>query len=265
MRLKKTKSEAIKPKLNKRPEKLNPNGEKIQKILAKAGVGSRRQMEEWIKEGRVKVNKNLAHLGQRVLRKDKVFVDGKLVQQAESVLPEILIYNKPEGEICSKNPEKDKKSVFDSLPEIATGRWIAVGRLDLNTSGLLLFTNDGDLANKLMHPSQQVQREYAVRVFGEVTEQMLERMVNGVKLDDGLGRFEEIQTSGEAEGLNQWYHVVVVEGRNRLVRRLWESQGVKVSKLKRVRYGDVFLPSKLRKGQSELLPRTLVTKVLESL
>lgn len=233
--------------------------EKLQKVLARAGFGSRREMEHWIKAGRVKVNGKIAGLGDRVSSEDKITVDGKKLSAntAKSVTQTVLLYNKPIGEICSRNDPEGRPSVFDKLPKLQHARWVAVGRLDINTSGLLLFTTDGELANKLMHPSMQIEREYAVRVIGEVTPEIIQNMHKGVLLEDGLAKFSDIQFFS-AEGANQWYHVVIMEGRNREVRRLWESQGLKVSRLKRVRYGNVFIPSVVKVGQFRELPASEV-------
>jgi len=230
-------------------------GEKLQKVLARAGFGSRREMESWIQAGRVKVNGKIASLGGRVSSNDKITVDGKKLSAntAKAVTQTVLIYNKPMGEICSRKDPEGRPSVFDKLPRLQHARWVVVGRLDINTSGLLLFTTDGELANKLMHPSMQIEREYAVRVIGEVTKEMIQSMHKGVLLEDGLAKFSDIQFFS-GEGANQWYHVVIMEGRNREVRRLWESQGVKVSRLKRVRYGNVFIPSVVKVGQFRELP-----------
>lgn len=241
--------------------------EKLQKVLARAGLASRRKIEDWIRDGRIKVNGRVAELGCRVTEKDKIFVDGERVEFAEAVdNARVIMYHKPVGEICTRSDPEGRPTVFSQLPKCYQGRWISVGRLDVNTSGLMLFTNDGDLANCLMHPSANLAREYAVRVFGKVDSALLQRLVKGVKLEDGFARFEEIVDSG-GEGLNHWYHVVVMEGRNRLVRRLWESQGLQISRLKRVRFGPVFLEAKLRQGKwVELEPkiynqlRTLCTK-----
>ncbi len=224
--------------------------EKLQKVLARAGFGSRRTMEGWISAGRVKVNGIIATLGDRVSASDKILVDGKKLaaNTAVEVPQRVLLYNKPLGEICSRNDPEGRKTVFDKLPELHHARWVVVGRLDINTSGLLLFTTDGELANALMHPSAQIEREYAVRVLGEVTPEMIEAMHAGVQLEDGLARFTDIQYFA-GEGSNHWYHVVIMEGRNREVRRLWESQGVKVSRLKRVRYGNIFIPSQITVGR----------------
>lgn len=228
------------------------NDEKLQKVLARAGFGSRREMETWISEGRITVNGKTATLGDRVKADDAITVDGKKVANtaANQEMTRVLLYNKPEQEICSRNDPEGRVSVFDHLPPIKHGRWVAVGRLDFNTSGLLLFTTDGELANRLMHPSSGIDREYAVRINGDVSDEMVEAVKRGVDLDgDGhLCRFTDVQYYA-GEGRNRWYHVVIMEGRNREVRRLWESQGVRVSRLKRVRYGPVFIPSRVKQGQ----------------
>lgn len=224
--------------------------EKLQKVLARAGFGSRRAVESWIAAGRVVVNGKTARLGDRVSMHDKIFVDGKKVaaNDARAVPQLLLLYNKPLGEVCSRHDPEGRPTVYDKLPAIHHARWVSVGRLDINTSGLLLFTTDGELANKLMHPSTQIEREYAVRVRGEVTREMVEAMHKGIMLEDGPARFTDIQYYS-GEGSNHWYHVVIMEGRNREVRRLWESQGVTVSRLKRVRYGNVFIPSHIKAGR----------------
>lgn len=228
-----------------------PSGEKLQKVLARVGLASRRDAEAWISEGRVKVNGVVASLGQRVDLHDAISVDGRLLKREEvaETVRRVLIYNKPDGEICTRDDPEGRPTVFDRLPKLREGRWINIGRLDINTTGLLLFTTDGELANRLMHPSYQMDREYAVRVRGEVDEEMLERLKTGVMLEDGPARFTDIQEAPGGEGFNHWYHCVVMEGRNREVRRLWESQGVVVSRLKRVRFGPVFLTSDLSMGR----------------
>ncbi|HIF18024.1 MAG TPA: pseudouridine synthase [Cycloclasticus sp.] len=230
--------------------------ERIQKLLAQAGVGSRRQVEKWIADGSIHVNGEVAKLGDKITTHDIVKLKGRPVKLAGKLMVEtqVLIYHKPLGEIVSKSDPEGRPSVFKRLPRLKAGRWIAVGRLDLNTQGLLMFTNDGDLANKLMHPSQQIDREYAVRVMGVVTKEMVERLVSGVELEDGKARFEDVHESG-GEGINRWFHVVVAEGRNRVVRRLWESQDCKVSRLIRVRYGTVFLPPGLPMGRHQFLDK----------
>lgn len=220
-----------------------PAPERIQKVLARAGVGSRRQIESWIREGRIKINGKPAALGDHISSKDKVKVNDRVVHLADTTTEKIrvLAYYKPTGEICARADPKHKKTVFDSLPKIKNGRWINIGRLDINTIGLLLFTNNGELANRLMHPSNQVEREYAVRVLGTASDAQIQAMLKGVKLDDGMARFTDIADSG-GEGVNHWYHVVITEGKNREVRRLWESQGLQVSRLMRVRFGPYILP-----------------------
>ncbi len=239
--------------MNDTPENPHvPVGEKLQKVLARLGVGSRRDVEVWIAEGRVNVNGSVASLGQRVDSHDAITVDGHLIRREEAAesVRRVLIYNKPEGEVCTRDDPEGRPTIFDRLPRLRTGRWINVGRLDINTTGLLLFTTDGELANRLMHPSYEMDREYAVRVRGEVTEEMIERLLNGVMLEDGPAKFSDIQQAPGGEGFNHWYHCVVMEGRNREVRRLWESQGLVVSRLKRVRFGPVFLTSELTKWTS---------------
>jgi 23S rRNA pseudouridine2605 synthase len=224
--------------------------DKLQKVLANAGVGSRREMEKWIQAGRISVNGKLATLGDRVEPADKIRVDGNpLSTSNDAPVCRVLMYNKPEGELCSRKDPEGRPTVFDRLPAIKNGRWIAVGRLDINTSGLLLFTNDGELANRLMHPKHEIEREYSVRVFGEVEDKMLKRLTTGVKLEDGEAKFTEIvKKPGDDEGQNTWYNVSLSEGRNREVRRLWESQGVQVSRLIRVRYGALELQKRLPQG-----------------
>ncbi|GAC14686.1 23S rRNA pseudouridine(2605) synthase RluB [Aliiglaciecola lipolytica] len=224
--------------------------EKLQKVLANAGKGSRREMEKWIEQGRISVNGNIATLGDRVENTDQVRVDGQLLTIAqEKPVCRVLMYNKPEGELCSRKDPEGRPTVFDRLPKIQNGRWIAVGRLDINTSGLLLFTNDGELANRLMHPKHEIQREYAVRVFGEVDHKMITQLKKGVELDDGEAKFTTIsRRPGDDESLNSWFNVTLSEGRNREVRRLWESQGVQVSRLIRVNYGGLELQKRLPQG-----------------
>ena len=226
--------------------------ERLQKALARAGYGSRRKLETMISEGRVSVNGSIAVLGTKIEKEDTVVLDGQLVPPA--MLFEqarlVIAYHKPEGEVCTRNDPEGRPTIFDRLPKIAQGRWIAVGRLDINTSGLILLTTDGELANRLMHPSSGIDREYLVRVHGDVTEEELERLVDGVILDDGPARFTDIVRHPEADPdrRNQWFYVALMEGRNREVRRLWESQGLQVNRLKRVRYGCIFLPSFLKQG-----------------
>jgi len=228
--------------------------EKLQKVLARAGKGSRREMETVISAGRVSVDGKVAYLGDRVEGTEQIRIDGHAVSLKAKTdeFCRVLMYNKPEGEMCTRKDPEGRPTVFDRLPKLDSERWVAVGRLDINTSGMLLFTTDGELASRLMHPSRQVEREYAVRVFGEVDEAMLQRLRAGVKLEDGPAKFQKISYRG-GEGRNHWFHVVLSEGRNREVRRLWESQEVQVSRLIRVRYGDMELKRQLPLGGWEEL------------
>lgn len=237
-------------------------GEKLHKALANLGWGSRRKMEQWISEGRVTIDGAVARLGDRVRAGQSVRLDGKPVDLEEAREVRVLLYHKPVREVCSRHDPEGRNTVFERLPNLKSGRWISVGRLDFNTSGVLLFTTDGALANALMHPSNAIEREYLVRVMGRVDDPMLERLKSGVELDDGPARFSDIQEGG-GEGINRFFYVVLMEGRNREVRRLWESQGLTVSRLKRVRYGEVFLPSKLKKGQWLELPQRDVDVIYE--
>jgi 23S rRNA pseudouridine2605 synthase len=238
--------------------------EKIQKILANAGLGSRRELETWLINGRISVNGKIAKLGDRAGENDKLEVDGRLIRlnkpQLEE-LPSVLLYHKPNGEVCTRSDPEGRPVVFENLPRLRNKRWIMVGRLDLNTAGLLLFTTDGELANRLMHPSFEIEREYAVRVWGEVNKTILANLSTGVMLEDGMARFTSIQDAG-GEGKNHWYHVILTEGKNREVRRLWESQGVTVSRLIRIRYGDIELPRDLRQGATRMLAPEVVSQLL---
>ncbi|MGY6089615.1 23S rRNA pseudouridine(2605) synthase RluB [Avibacterium paragallinarum] len=226
-------------------------GEKLQKVLARAGKGSRREIEAMIAANRVSVNGKMATLGDRVVVNAnlKIRIDGHIVnlQQAQKEICRVLMYYKPEGELCTRHDPEGRATVFDRLPRLTGSRWIAVGRLDINTSGLLLFTTDGELANRLMHPSREVEREYSVRVFGQVDEAMLARLRKGVQLEDGPASFKSIKPMG-GQGINQWFDVTLMEGRNREVRRLWESQGIQVSRLIRIRYGNIKLMKTLPRG-----------------
>ncbi len=240
--------------------------ERIQKILARAGYGSRREIERWVNAGDITVNGVVATTGQAVDEDDKVTIRGKVIKLASKLKakPQVLVYHKKVGEICSRNDPEGRKTVFDNLPKLSSGRWIQVGRLDINTDGLLLFTTDGELANRLMHPSYEIEREYASRILGRVTDEMIDRLTTGVELEDGMAKFTRIHFEG-GEGANSWYHVVLNEGKNREVRRLWESQDVVVSRLRRIRYGDIVLHRSLRAGEHENLPvralRNLYVKV----
>ncbi len=237
-------------------------GEKLQKVLARAGFGSRRELEEWIREGRVKVNGKVAKLGDRVGEDDRLTVDGRRIHpgKLKSKRSRVLVYHKPVGKVCTRHDPEGRPTIFEDLPRLQGGRWISIGRLDLNTSGLLLLTTDGELANRLMHPSHAVEREYAVRILGEVTPEMLQNLERGVELEDGLARFDAIRDAG-GEGANHWYHVILREGRNREVRRLWESQGVQVSRLQRVRFGPVSLPRWQKPGRWEDLDEQAVAQL----
>ena len=240
-----------------------PHGERLQKVLANAGMGSRREIEGWIIAGTVEVNGEIAKLGQRVIPSDAIKVNGHkvAVRRLEPPEREVLVYNKPEGELVTRKDPEGRRTVFERLPKLQHGRWIPVGRLDINSSGLLLLTTDGELANQLMHPRREVEREYAVRVMGEVTEEQLQQLVNGVELEDGPARFEEIVESG-GEGINRWFHVVIMEGRQREVRRLWEVVGARVNRLKRVRYGSVILESALKAGRWRYLEDREIDELL---
>ena len=237
--------------------------ERIQKLISNAGYGSRRWAERLIEQGRISINNQEAKLGDKAVITDKVTIDGRLIDLGRYSEEEtkVLILNKQAGVICSNKDEEGRQSVFEYLPE--NTRWVMVGRLDLNTSGLLLFTNNGDLANKLMHPSSEIDREYAVRVLGKVEEEHIKKLTNGIELEDGFAKFHRV-TLGGGEGANRWYHVVVREGRKREVRRLWEALDFKVSRLIRTRFSDIRLPEKLRANQSEYLKPKQVQALLKS-
>ena len=233
-------------------------GERLQKVLAQAGMGSRREMEEWIAAGRVTVNGEVATLGMRVVEGDVVRADNKRtihIRAQDTRLPRVLLYHKQEGEIVSRDDPEKRANVFDKLPKLSGMKWIAIGRLDFNTSGLLIFTTSGDLANRLMHPRFEVEREYAVRVQGSMTEEQMRQMLNeGITLEDGQVKFEKLLDEG-GEGYNHWYRLIMKEGRNRVVRRTFEALGLPVSRLMRVRFGIVNLPPRLKRGMlAELGP-----------
>ena len=224
--------------------------ERIQKLLSRAGIASRRKIEEWIREGRIRVNDRVAQLGDQAEDTDQIYLDGRLLKKNDlaTAKQRIILYHKPEGEVCTRDDPEGRPTIYDNLPKLRNGRWISIGRLDVNTSGLLLLTTDGDLAHRLMHPSFTVEREYAVRILGPVSPEVLQNLQEGVELEDGMARFDSILDAGGA-GVNHWYHVVLHEGRNREVRRLWESQGVTVSRLMRIRFGPATLPRALRVGR----------------
>jgi len=223
--------------------------ERIQKALARMGYGSRREIERLIGEEKIRINGQLAKIGDHVKEGDKVNIGNRRAVITSDVKRiRVLLYNKPEGEICTQKDEDGRKTVFESIGRLKEGRWISVGRLDINSSGLLLFTNYGDLANHLMHPSSEIEREYAVRVNGEVTSDIIKNLLKGVELEDGLLKFEQIIDAG-GQGANHWYHVILKQGKNREVRRLWQSQDMRVSRLTRVRYGNLVLPRDLKVGK----------------
>jgi len=242
------------------------NAERLQKVLSQAGLGSRREIERWIAEGLLQINGQTAKLGDQVTSNDKISLRGRAIQNPMKLVSatRILLYNKPLGEISSRHDPFHPRTVFDKLPHLRQGRWIQVGRLDINTGGLLVFTNNGDLAHHLMHPRFEYEREYAVRVFGEVTQDMLQRLSTGVKLEDGLAKFEAISAQG-GEHKNAWYHVVLKEGRHRIVRRLWQSQGLEVSRLIRIKYGPFTMPRWLNRGQYTELTTAVVEEIIQNL
>ncbi len=229
-------------------------GERLQKLLARAGLGSRREIETWIAAGLVTINGKVSSLGDRADIKDEIKVRGRRVKISPKLRTRVLLYHKPVGEVTTRKDPQARPTVFARLPLLNSGRWIAVGRLDINTSGLLLFTNDGKLANALMHPSSALEREYAVRVRGEVNEEIIKRLTEGVALEDGWAHFHSVRDGG-GRGSNHWYNVVLTEGRNREVKRLWQSQGITVNRLIRIRYGPILLGSETKSGRwRELQP-----------
>ena len=236
--------------------------ERLHKLLAQSGIGSRREMEELIAAGRININGETARIGQSASPGDRIKVNGKLVHlKFSNRLPRVIIYHKPEGEIVSRDDPERRPNVFTALPRMSGGRWVAVGRLDFNTSGLLLFTTSGDLANRLMHPRYNLVREYAVRILGALSEEARQRLLEGIELGDGPARFDTLQEAG-GEGANHWYRVSLFEGRNREVRRMFEAVGVVVSRLMRVRYGPFILPPNLKRAQVLELGEGEVKKLL---
>ena len=252
--------------MNEQEEKLNEQGEKLQKVLAQAGVGSRREMEEWITAGRVTVNGETATLGMRVFEGDVLKADRRTVlvkSPADREYPRVLLYHKQEGEIVSRDDPEKRSNVFEKLPKLRGSKWIAIGRLDFNTSGLLIFTTSGELANRLMHPRFEVEREYAVRLQGEMTPDQMRQMTReGIELEDGMVKFEKLTDEG-GEGFNHWYRLVLKEGRNRVVRRTFEALGMVVSRLMRVRFGIINLPPSIKRGKMAELGEGEIQMILD--
>jgi len=231
----------------------------LQKLLAAAGLGSRREIETWIEAGRVAVNGQVCKLGDRATTTDRVTVDGQQVAFTKESKPRVLIYHKPVGELVTRSDPQGRPTVFSRLPP---GRWVAVGRLDFNSSGLLLLTDSGELANRLMHPRHEIEREYSVRVYGFLSGESLEKLRTGVELEDGPASFQRIEDSGRGEGRNRWYRVMLKEGRNREVRRLFEAVGAKVSRLVRMRYGPLELPADLAPGSWREIKNPVILQML---
>lgn len=253
------------PPSSPKPPTNPPQAERLQKLLAAAGYGSRRQIEAWIDAGRLSVNGRPARLGDRALAADRIELDGKVLGlKAAGAAPRVLLYHKPDGEMVTRSDPEGRPTVFQRMPPLPGGKWVAVGRLDINTAGLLLLTDSGELANRLMHPRYEVEREYAVRVLGTLSPENRARLLSGVRLDDGIGRFDRLEPSGAAEGANRWYRAVLREGRNREVRRLFEAVGCKVSRLLRVRYGPAALPRDLRPGRWLELDEKSVAEIVKA-
>ncbi|MBX2836996.1 MAG: pseudouridine synthase [Gammaproteobacteria bacterium] len=240
-------------------------GERLQKVLANTGFGSRRELETWISAGEIRLNGRTAKLGDRAELNDDLVVRGRNYRVVSDVSDtrRVLIYYKPAGEVTTRSDPENRRTVFEALPKTVKGRWIVIGRLDLNTQGMLMVTNDGQLANLFMHPSSNIDREYAVRVNGAITPEVLERLRTGVELDDGMAHFNRLVEEG-GDGRNQWFRVTVTEGRNRLVRRLWESQELTVSRLIRTRFGTVILPKWMKRGDVHEMPPQEVQKLAKS-
>ena len=239
--------------------------EKLQKFLANRGYGSRRQVEQWISDGRVRLNNSVAKIGDRVSINDSIFLDNKKVRSRELVETHIIVYNKPEGLVSTTKDTRGRPLVFDNLPPLKRGKWISVGRLDINTSGLMLFTTNGELANRLMHPKYSIDRKYLVRVYGKVEKKNIEALKNGILIGDEYARFKNIEYKNEVlkdqVRLNNWFQVTLGSGKNREVRSLWESQGFEVSRLKRISYGPVILPSFVRPGNYSYLSEKEVAQL----
>jgi 23S rRNA pseudouridine2605 synthase len=242
-------------------------GERLQKLLAAAGFGSRREIETWIAAGRVSVRGQVAKLGDRASPGDLILLDSKEIKiGAAKGAPRVIIYHKPVGELVTRKDPEGRAIVFDKLPKLSPGRWVAIGRLDLNSSGLLLFTDSGELANQLMHPRQEIEREYEVRVQGGLSPQAIRKLLDGVELEDGLARFHRLEAIQEKKdtGTNRWYRVVLAEGRNREVRRMVEAAGGRVSRLMRVRFGPVVLPLDLPAGRALELPSKTIEEIVRT-
>jgi 23S rRNA pseudouridine2605 synthase len=240
-------------------------GERLQKLLAAAGLGSRREIERWIEAGRIRLEDRVAKLGDRASPGARIFLDGKLLElKTKEVRPRVLAYHKPVGEMVTRNDPGGRPTVFSRLPALGDGRWINVGRLDLNSSGLLLFTNDGELAHRWMHPSAEIEREYEVRVQGGLSDAAIQRLLQGVELEDGPAKFSRIAPvkAKKDTGANRWYRVVLAEGRNREVRRMVEAVGARVSRLIRVRFGLISLPDSLKPGQHAEVDANLVAQIV---
>ena len=239
--------------------------EKLQKFLANRGYGSRRQIEQWISDGRVRLNNSVAKIGDRVSINDSIFLDNKKVRSRELVETHIIVYNKPEGLVSTTKDTRGRPLVFDNLPPLKRGKWISVGRLDINTSGLMLFTTNGELANRLMHPKYSIDRKYLVRVYGKVEKKNIEALKKGILIGDEYSRFKSIEFKNgvlkDQARLNNWFQVTLGSGKNREVRSLWESQGFEVSRLKRISYGPVILPSFVRPGNYTYLSEKEVAQL----
>lgn len=237
--------------------------EKLQKVLARAGLGSRRTIESWITAGRISINGQRASIGQRITGCESIHIDGHPINLSRKTSKlRVLLYHKPEGEVCTRKDPQGRPTIFDHLPLVRNGRWLSVGRLDFNTSGLIILTTDGELAHRLMHPAQEIEREYAIRILGPVPDAVLYNLCHGIELADGPARFDKLINMG-GTGVNHWYHGIIKDGRNREVRRLWESQGIQISRLMRIRFGPVHLPRGLARGRWQEAPLELIQNLLQ--
>ena len=252
-------------KSNSLPEPVKKK-ERVQKVLANLGVGSRRSIEELIRQSKITINQKTAELGQLIYGDEVIHINGRRIhiKKKDVFQTRLIIYHKPEGEIVSHSDPKHQLNVFQNLPKIKNGKWISIGRLDINTSGLLLITNDGNLANHMMHPSKQIDREYSVRILGEVTEMIIKNIKAGINLEDGIAHVDEFEHAG-GEGANQWYKMILREGKNREIRRIIESQNLQVSRLIRTRYGPIQLPTYLKRGKFKELEKKDIDKIMKSL